>query len=238
VTADGTAERVLIVDDEADMCRLLAFNLEEAGFAVEAVPTAAGALDAVTRRRPAVVVLDLMLPDMSGNEVCRRIRANPALTDVGILMLTARGDEIDRVVGFEIGADDYVTKPFSVREVVLRVRALARRVADVRAARTRTDSGRRLRWRGLEIDPERQRVFAEGKEIALRPMEYRLIVVLFELPGRVHTRAELADHIWGARPEGELRMVDQQVARLRRALGPYGGAVETVRGFGYRVRDA
>ena len=237
MTAPGAREKVLIVDDEADMCRLLAYNLEEAGFAAEAVGDGNSGLEAAARIRPAVIVLDLMLPDMAGNEVCRRMRATPALADVGILVLTARGDEIDRVVSFELGADDYVVKPFSVREVVLRVRALARRVAESRAAQKVTDTGRRVRWRGLEIDSERQRVFADGTELVLRPLEYKLVVALFGFPGRVYTREELADHVWKTPGAAEGRIVDGQVARLRRALGPYGTAVETVRGFGYRVRE-
>jgi two-component system phosphate regulon response regulator PhoB len=237
VTPSGAREKVLIVDDEADMCRLLAYNLEEAGFATESAGTGDAGLEAAARMRPAVIVLDLMLPDMPGNEVCRRMRATPPLGDVGILVLTARGDEIDRVVSFELGADDYVVKPFSVREVVLRVRALARRVAENRAAQKRTDTGRRLQWRGLEIDPERQRVFADGTELVLRPLEYKLVMALFGFPGRVYTRAELAEHVWGPSGGGEGRTVDGQVARLRRALGSYGAAVETVRGFGYRVRE-
>src|SRR5262245_24783790 len=152
---------VLIVDDEEDLCRLLAFNLRDAGFAPETATSGNLGLALASKLRPAVVVLDLMLPDLPGTEVCRRLRADPVLSDMGIMMLTARGDEYDRVVGFELGADDYVIKPFSVREVVLRVRALARRSKEKQIARASADTGSRLRWRDLEVDLTRPRVFAK-----------------------------------------------------------------------------
>src|SRR5215831_3725733 len=162
-----TQEKVLVVDDEEDLCRLLVFNLREAGFVAESALTGAAGFQLAATMHPQVVVLDLMLPDIPGTEVCRRLRADNTLADVAILMLTARGDEYDRVVGFELGADDYVVKPFSVREVVLRVRALARRTSERRAASGRVDSGRRLRWRELEVDPSRHRVFVQGIELSL-----------------------------------------------------------------------
>src|SRR5690349_10585117 len=151
---------VLVVDDEEDIRRLVSFNLEEAGFRVAAVETGGAALTELPRLAPAVVVLDLMLPDVSGTEVCRRLRADPALADAAVLMLTARGDEYDRVLGFEVGADDYVVKPFSVRELVMRVKGLAVRARERRLARAHSerDEGERFRWSGLEIDPVRHRV--------------------------------------------------------------------------------
>jgi two-component system, OmpR family, phosphate regulon response regulator PhoB len=231
-------DRVLIIDDESDLCRLLSFNLSEVGFQAESAGTAAGGLERAASLQPAVIVLDLMLPDLPGTEVCRRLRADPDLADVGILMLTARGDEYDRVVGFELGADDYVVKPFSVREVVLRVRALARRSSERRSANTRADIGRRLHWRGLEIDPVRHRVFLDSIEVSLRPLEYKLLAVLLENPGRVFSRKELLEEVWGAVGDVNTRTVDTHVRRLRERLGAYEEAIETVHGFGYRLREA
>jgi two-component system phosphate regulon response regulator PhoB len=234
----GTGDRILLVDDEPDLRQLLLFNLRDAGFEPEAVATGAEGLATAKRLHPAVVLLDLMLPDMSGTEVCRQLRADPQLGDVAILMLTARGDEYDRVLGFEVGADDYVVKPFSVREVVMRVRALARRVTERRLARGSESTGARLRWRGLEVDPVRHHVWIDGAELVLRPLEYRLIALLLEHPGKVFSRAELLQEVWGISADVNTRTVDTHVRRLRERLGAYGDAVETVHGFGYRLRDA
>jgi two-component system phosphate regulon response regulator PhoB len=160
------------------------------------------------------------------------------MDDIGVLMLTARGDEYDRVLGFEVGADDYVVKPFSVRELVLRVKALARRTSERRAARAAADEGRRLSWRGLSIDPLRHRVYADGAEVALRPLEYKLLAIFLERPGAVLPRAQLLEEVWGIRGDVNTRTVDTHVRRLRERLGPYGDAIETVYGFGYRLREA
>jgi two-component system phosphate regulon response regulator PhoB len=233
---------VLLVDDEPDLQRLLAFNLREAGFETEAVGTGAEGLAAAQRLGPAVVVLDLMLPDVSGTEVCRQMRANPTLADVAILMLTARGDEYDRVLGFEVGADDYVVKPFSVREVVMRVRGLAKRAHERRLARSgaaqaeTVPADKQLTWRGLAVDPIRHRVYVDGVELTLRPLEFKLISLFLEQPGIVFTRAELLEEVWGMTAEVNTRTVDTHVRRLRERLGKHGDAVETVHGFGYRLR--
>ena len=228
---------VLIVDDEEDIRRLVSFNLDEAGFRVEAVDTGAGALAAAVRLKPAVFVLDLMLPDLSGTEVCRRLRADPELADAAILMLTARGDEYDRVLGFEVGADDYVVKPFSVRELVMRVRGLAVRARERKLARAARDEGKRLAWRGLMVDPIRHRVTVDGAELVLRPLEYKLLAMFLEHPGRVFSRTELLQEVWGISPETNTRTVDTHVRRLRERLGVFSEAIDTVHGFGYRLRD-
>ena len=237
IAGPAAPDRILLVDDEPDLRQLLMFNLTEAGFAPEAVGTGTAGLEAAARLRPAVVILDLMLPDLPGTEVCRRLRADPQLGDVAILMLTARGDEYDRVLGFEVGADDYVMKPFSVRELVLRVRALARRSSERRVAQGTPDQGRRLSWRGLSVDPVRHRVYADGAELTLRPLEYKLIALFLEHPGRVFSRAELLEEVWGITAEVNTRTVDTHIRRLREKLGGYGDAVETVHGFGYRLRE-
>jgi len=236
-SAVTTGDVVLVVDDEEDIRRLVTFNLDEAGFRVEAVDTGTIALSAATRLRPAVVVLDLMLPDLSGTEVCRRLRADPDLADAAILMLTARGDEYDRVLGFEVGADDYVVKPFSVRELVMRVRGLAVRARERRLARGASDEGKRLQWRGLEVDPIRHRVTIDGAELGLRPLEYKLLAIFVEHPGKVFSRTDLLQEVWGISPETNTRTVDTHIRRLRERLGAFSEAIETVHGFGYRLRD-
>ena len=233
------AERILIVDDEPDLQRLVLFNLNEAGFEAEAVGTAKQVLPKARVFEPHVVILDLMLPDLPGTEVCRQLRAEPALSDVAILMLTARADEYDRVLGFEVGADDYVVKPFSVRELVMRVKGMARRFQERRSARAvpQPQSNRMLRWRGLELDLVHHRIFTDGAEISLRPLEFKLITIFLENPGRMFNRRELLEEVWGVSGEVNTRTVDTHVRRLRERLGTYGEAVETMHGFGYRLRD-
>jgi two-component system phosphate regulon response regulator PhoB len=238
----STSDIVLVVDDEEDIRRLVSFNLDEAGFRVETVETGADALRAAARLRPAVFILDLMLPDISGTEVCRRLRADPDLSDAAVLMLTARGDEYDRVLGFEVGADDYVVKPFSVRELVMRVKGLAVRARERRLARSSGDEGKRLRWRGIELDPTRHRVTMDGQagpatELALRPLEYKLLAIFIEHPGKVFSRNDLLQEVWGISPDTNTRTVDTHIRRLRERLGAYSEAIETVHGFGYRLRD-
>jgi two-component system phosphate regulon response regulator PhoB len=225
---------VLVVDDEADLRRLLEWNLREAGFAVSSAANGEEGLAAAERVKPAVIVLDLMLPDLPGTEVCRRLRAHKTLGDGGILMLTARKDDYDRIVGFELGADDYVVKPFNVREVMLRVRALARRVGERRAAR---GEGRTLAWRDLVVDTGRHRVKAGAREISLRPLEFRLLTVLLDNAGSVLSRERLLAEVWDADAGVGQRTVDTHVKRLRQALGEHGENIETVVGFGYRFPD-
>jgi two-component system phosphate regulon response regulator PhoB len=235
------SKRVLVVDDEADVARLLAFNLGEAGFTVATAATGEAALEAVALERPDVMVLDLMLPDLSGFEVCRRLRASTGEREIGVLMLTARGDEYDRIVGLEVGADDYVVKPFSVREVVLRVGALAKRVGERAAAAVAAPAaaalgGRtRLRLRDLEVDPVTHEVLLSGAPVNLRPLEYKLLVTLMAEPGRVWSRAALLEEIWGLKEDTNTRTVDVHVKRLRTSLGSAADVVETVHGFGYRA---
>ena len=233
------SERILVVDDEPDIRQLLSFNLKEAGFEPEAVGTAAEGL-AAARNRPSVVILDLMLPDMSGTEVCRKLRADPETSDLPILMLTARGDEYDKVLGFEVGADDYVVKPFSVREVVMRVRALARRSQERTQANARaaTEAGKPLAWRGLAVDTVRHRVTLDGQELSLRPLEFKLVTTFLENPGVVYSRAKLLEEVWGITAEMNTRTVDTHIRRLRERLGTHGEAIETVHGFGYRLAPA
>jgi two-component system, OmpR family, phosphate regulon response regulator PhoB len=236
------AKRVLIVDDENDVARLLSFNLADAGFEAEVAKSGEGALAMAAEFRPHVVVLDLMLPDLSGYEVCRRLREDPALAEVAVLMLTARGDEADRIVGLEVGADDYVVKPFSVREVVLRVQALAKRTAD-RGAGGDAPAGadvspQLLRARELEVDLRSHEVRFAGEQLSLRPLEFKLLVTLLGEPGRVFSRAELLAEVWGIRDASSTRTVDVHIKRLRSNLGRAADLIETVHGFGYRATRA
>ncbi len=236
MTGPADSRPILVIDDEADLRNLLLYKLREEGFIAAAAGTAAEGLSEAARLRPGVIILDLMLPDQPGTEVCKKLRADPSLRDVAILMLTARGDEVDRVVGLELGADDYVVKPFSVREVMLRVRALLRRAAERTAAVSAVAEGKPLHWRGLEVNLTEHRVLADGTELSLTPLEFRLLSRLMTHPGRAFTRDQLLDHVWNITADVTTRTVDTHVKRLREKLGIYGEAVETVRGIGYRLR--
>jgi two-component system, OmpR family, phosphate regulon response regulator PhoB len=228
--ASGAGARVLVVDDEPDIRKMVAFNLERAGFEVRSVESGGHALEAALAWRPHVVVLDLMLPDVPGVEVCRQLRARTELEAMGILMLTARGDEYDRLLGFEVGTDDYVVKPFSPRELVHRVRALARRTS---APPTRA----KLRWRELRIDLQSHRAMWGEEELNLRPLEFRLLCLFLENPDEVLTRSQLLEQVWGISAHVNTRTVDTHVRRLREALGEAADAIETVYGVGYRLRQ-
>ena len=220
---------MLIVDDERDLVRLLEFNLQQAGFETAAAYTGMAALERVRQRIPDLVVLDLMLPDIPGNEVCRQIKASPRTRHVPVLMLTARTDEVDRVVGFEVGADDFVTKPFSVRELVLRIRAILRRGGGADADQARDQVG------PIRVDPEAHRAYVEGEEIALTALEFKLLTTFMSRLGRVQTREALLQDVWGVSSELQTRTVDTHVKRLREKLAAGRDLIETVRGIGYRM---
>ena len=227
--------RVVIIEDERDVARLLEFNLEQAGYSVETANTGNDGLAAIRKQPPDVVVLDLMLPDISGYEVCKTIRGESQLADIGVLMLTAKGEAEDRILGLEVGADDYVVKPFVVREVVLRVTALANRLAE-RRARGAQSSGTALKVGPIELDPVTHDVRIQGAPTQLRPLEYKLLQLLVSDPGRVFSREELLEQVWEMRGDINTRTVDVHVRRLRVSLGPAADVIETVHGFGYRAR--
>jgi two-component system, OmpR family, phosphate regulon response regulator PhoB len=227
--------RVVIIEDERDVARLLEFNLQQAGYTVVTAGTGGEGLEAARNTVPDVIVLDLMLPDTSGYEVCKEIRDDPKLGDVGVLMLTAKGEAEDRILGLEVGADDYVVKPFVVREVVLRVTALANRLAERRARPTQS-SGTTIRVGPVEIDPVTHDVRIQGAPTQLRPLEYKLLQLLVSDPGRVFSREELLEQVWDMRGDIHTRTVDVHVRRLRVSLGPAADVIETVHGFGYRAR--
>ncbi len=224
------ALRVLIVEDEPDIRDLLVFHLERDGYQVAKARNGADALRQAQASPPDLVLLDLMLPEMDGLEVCRRLRQDPATQAVPIVMLTARGDEVDRVLGLEMGADDYVVKPFSPRELVARVRAVLRRARPAPATAPIT-VGR------LSIDPAAHIVTVDDAPVSLTRREFDLLRALVEARGRVLSREYLLDHVWGYTAAGEIesRTVDVHVRRLRQKLGAEGHRIGTVTGVGYRL---
>ena len=222
---------VLVVDDERDLVSLLDFNLRQAGFETTLAYAGEEALSAARRRPPDLVLLDLMLPDMSGTEVCRQLKSDARTRSVPVVMVTARGDELDRVVGFELGADDYVTKPFSVRELVLRVRAVLRRAGRQPQDKPVTEVG------PIRIDADEHRAWVRGEPLDLTPLEFRLLATFVNRAGRVQSRERLLSDVWEMSSELETRTVDTHVKRLREKLGPARDLLETVRGVGYRLLD-
>jgi two-component system phosphate regulon response regulator PhoB len=220
---------ILIVEDESELAATLSYNLQREGYTTRIAETGQEALvEAAREPLPDLVLLDLMLPDMSGTEICRRIRANPRTRDTSVIMVTARGEEIDRVVGFEVGADDYVVKPFSVRELLLRVRAVLRR-------QTQTDApSERLRFGELQVDEAAHQAWVSERELSLTALEFRLLTTLLERRGRVQTRDTLLSDVWNMDPSVTTRTVDKHVQRLRQKLGDAANYIETIRGVGYR----
>ncbi len=226
-----SADTILVVEDEHDLAVTLQYNLVRDGYDVRLASTAEQALLEVERTPlPELVLLDLMLPDLSGTEVCRRIRSNAATRHIPIIMLTARGEEIDRVVGFEVGADDYVTKPFSVRELKLRIRAVLRRAGPT------GEPGASIRFGRLSIDRDGHRVWVDDQEVILTALEFRLLALLVERRGRVQSRDRLLTDVWGISADVTTRTVDTHVKRVRHKLGAAGPYIETLRGVGYRCR--
>jgi two-component system phosphate regulon response regulator PhoB len=223
---------VLLCDDERDLLSVLDFNLRAAGFETILATRGEEALLALKRRVPDLVLLDLMLPDLPGTEICRRIKADPRTRHVPVVMLTAKGDEVDRVVGFELGADDYVTKPFSVRELVLRLKAILRR-----GSAPAEDSAAPLKLGPLSLDVSAHRFYVDGREVQLTALEFRLLEHLMRRLGRVQSREQLLEEVWGLSSSLETRTIDTHVMRLRDKLGMARGYLETVRGVGYRIVD-
>ena len=223
-------QRILVVDDEKDIVKVLEFALRQAGFDTASALDGAGALARIREKQPDLVVLDLMLPDLAGTEIARQLKANPKTASVPVIMLTARGEEVDKVVGFELGADDYITKPFSFREVVLRVKAILRR-NQPGEARTREEVG------PIKLDLEAHRCYVDGAEVELTALEFKLLETFISRLGRVQTRDQLLRDVWEMTGDLQTRTVDTHIKRLREKLGSGRDLIETVRGLGYRMSD-
>jgi two-component system phosphate regulon response regulator PhoB len=224
----GSSRKILIIEDESDVADLLTLNLRKAGFRTSTAVDGASGLQQARDDKPDFIVLDLMLPKMSGLEVCKILKSDTATSHTPILMLTAKAEEIDRIVGLEFGADDYVTKPFSPREIVLRIRAIFRRGE-------KADES--LKAGSISIDPARHEVRVNGKPVRLTSIEFKLLQKLMQRRGRVQDRDRLLNEVWGYESVIDTRTVDTHVRRLREKLGKAGDAIETVRGFGYRLRE-
>ena len=231
MTPTQNADRILVVDDEPDIVALVAYHLAKAGYRVSTAATGGDALHLARQERPSLVVLDLMLPGMSGYDVLAQLRDADATRGVAVLMLTARKEEQDRIRGLSLGADDYLTKPFSPQELVLRVAAILRRVSAGGGAATD-----RLAIGPIVLDRAEHRVQVDGQPIELTATEYKLLLILAERRGRVQGRANLLETVWEAAPDIQTRTVDMHIQRLRTKLGAAGELIETVRGFGYRLR--
>ncbi len=225
-------ETVLIVEDELDLVSTLEYRLQKEGFHTISATTGAEAMTALRcQPHPDLVLLDLMLPDMSGVDICRHIRRGESTADIPVIMVSARAEEIDRVVGFEVGADDYVCKPFSVRELMLRIKAQLRR------ARPAPREVRTIAFGRLRIDSDAHRVWIDGEESILTALEFKLLQSFIERRGRVQSREQLLSDVWGITADVTTRTVDTHVKRLRKKLGAAGVYVETLRGVGYRFKD-
>ncbi|MDK2873761.1 MAG: two-component system, OmpR family, phosphate regulon response regulator PhoB [Desulfomicrobiaceae bacterium] len=226
------ADNILVIEDDADIANLLAFHIKAAGYGCTVARDGKTGVRLAQSERPSLILLDLMLPGMSGLEVCKTLKSSPETDHIPIIMLTARGDEVDRVLGFELGAEDYVVKPFSPRELMLRIKNVLRR----RAVHT----GAPQRWErdGLVADFEAHILYVDGEDVHLTRTEFALLAELVHREGKALSREHLLSTVWGYEFEGYSRTVDTHVRRLRRKMGPYADLIETVRGIGYRLQRA
>lgn len=225
---------VLVIDDEKDLLELVRYNLEKEGYKIKTADNGESGLEAAAREMPDIVIVDLMLPGIDGLDVCRRLRADQRTARTPIIMLTAKSTETDRVVGLEMGADDYIAKPFSPRELAARIKAVLRRVS---SQRDPAPQSRIIRCGVMTIDPDRRGVRCGEENIDLTATEFRLLQMLARHPGRVYSRSELIEGALGKEIAVVDRTIDVHITSLRRKLGNYGDRIETVRGFGYRFRE-
>jgi two-component system phosphate regulon response regulator PhoB len=222
-------DRILIVEDEPDIRSTLEYNLHRDNFQTESVGNLLDAEKILSTTNISLILLDLMLPDGSGLDLCRKLKADQSTNSIPIIILTAKDDEVDKVVGFELGADDYVTKPFSVRELILRIKAiLKRKVQKPEVTEVEREFGE------LRIDSDSHEVFVNGEEVSLTALEFRLLKQLVDRRGRVQTRDQLLSDVWGYSADITTRTVDTHIKRLREKLGPIGKYVQTIRGVGYK----
>ncbi|HKX13297.1 MAG TPA: response regulator transcription factor [bacterium] len=229
------ALKVLIIEDEVDIQALLSHHFQQAGFRIETSGNGTEGLKKAREKRPDLIVLDLMLPGMDGLEVCRVLKSEAGTKAIPVIMVTAKGEEIDKVVGFELGADDYLAKPFSPRELLLRAKAVLRRTHSGEGNSGEAD--KQIKFGGLLIDFSRHRVSISDQEVELTAIEFKLLKYLLETKGRVQTRDVLLDKVWGYDAFVTTRTVDTHVKRLREKLGKLENYIETVRGIGYRFRE-
>lgn len=225
--------RILVVDDEPDILNLLDYNLRKAGFKVLSAKDGPEAIDTARLKKPDLILLDIMLPDMEGTEVLKRLKTYEATSHIPVIMLTAKGEEVDKIVGFELGAEDYITKPFSPRELILRVRAVLKRASEP----AEPQGGKSLSFKELTVDLSRHRVTVRGVEVELSSQEFKLLAELLGSRGMVLSRDDILDRAWGRDCFVIPRTVDTHVRRLREKLKSAGKYIETVRGVGYRFRE-
>ena len=225
------AHKIYIVEDEPDLKDALTFNFENEGFKVNSFSDGESCLKEIKRNKPDLVILDLMLPGISGLDVCREIRTSDIFNDIAVIMLTAKGEEIDRIVGFELGADDYVTKPFSVRELILRVKVILKKQSEMNA------NEKTIEYGPILMNLDAHNVTVDGKDIILTALEFKLLKHLLKRRGRVQTRDQLLADVWDLSSEVTTRTVDTHIKRLREKLDKTGNLIQTIRGVGYRFNN-
>lgn len=223
---------ILIVEDEADILQLIDWHLRSEGYTTYTATDGNKGLDKAEEKTPDLILLDLILPGMDGLEVCKSLKRNSKTQNIPVVMLTAKGEEVDRIVGFELGADDYIVKPFSPRELILRIRAILRRQEKEPVEESL------ITYQDLQIDLESYRVWLKEEELKLTVTEFKLLMELIQNQGKVRTRDQLLDRVWGYQFDGYARTVDTHIRRLRQKIGPYAEMIETVRGIGYRFKEA
>ena len=228
---NGITKTIHIVEDEPDIRETLAYNLSQEGFKVSEFSDAESFLDKIQKRKPDLLILDLMLPGMSGLDLCKQIRTDKSLQNLAIIMLTAKGEEVDRIIGFELGADDYVTKPFSVRELILRVKVILKKQNDA------VENNELVEFGPIKLNLDAHEVLINDDEIILTALEFKLLKHLIQRRGRVQTRDQLLGDVWGYSSEITTRTVDTHIKRLREKLGTVGGYIQTIRGVGYRLNN-
>lgn len=231
MSSKAANKRILVADDEPDVLNLVSINLKNAGYNVIKAEDGLAALNQARETNPSLIVLDLMLPEMSGLEVCKVLKKDTQTASIPIIMLTAKAEEVDRIVGLELGADDYMTKPFSPRELVLRIKSVMRRAAGT------TESADHLKLGDITVDRSRYEVSIKGKAVEFTATEFKLLALLMERRGRVQSRDTLLNDVWGYESVIDTRTVDTHIRRLREKLGQAADCIETIRGFGYRIAE-